>query len=129
MSAVVPRKHIQESCFNPDTCGGTCYGCTIAVCKVCGAYEGGLTTECPGTQVDADTVDRVYKTDLNFIGGEWKNDGSDMRSRGWLFDRGGRDNHASLPCVYCGDPVLVSSTHISCEKEKCRDREDDALSD
>ena len=44
----------------------TCYHCTLCVCSVCGAYEGGLTSECPGERVDVDTTLAVYKTDLDY---------------------------------------------------------------
>ena len=41
-------KHIQAECFEPETCGGMCYGCCLAICKVCKGGEGELTTHCPG---------------------------------------------------------------------------------
>lgn len=44
----------------------TCQHCTLSVCQVCGAYEGGLTTDCPGTKVDFDRQQEVYETNLDF---------------------------------------------------------------
>jgi hypothetical protein len=32
----------------------SCEHCTLSVCSICGAYEGGLTTDCPGTPVSFD---------------------------------------------------------------------------
>lgn len=39
-------------------CG--CEHCCLAVCSVCGAWEGGLTTDCPGESYD---IRRVYESD------------------------------------------------------------------
>ena len=44
----------------------TCPHCTLGVCEVCGAYEGGLTTDCPGTKVDYDRQKEVYETSLDY---------------------------------------------------------------
>lgn len=57
--------HVQAKC-NSDTCGGTCHACCLAVCDVCGAYEGSLTTDCPGVRVDFDKQEEVYTTDLDY---------------------------------------------------------------
>lgn len=56
--------HRQAVCRH---CGcGDCNVCDLVVCSVCGAYEGGLTTDCPGVRVDFDTQQEVYKTDLDY---------------------------------------------------------------
>jgi hypothetical protein len=44
----------------------TCEHCTLSVCSVCGAYEGGLTTDCPGTKVDYDRQKEVHETRLDY---------------------------------------------------------------
>lgn len=44
----------------------SCEHCCLAVCAVCGAYEGGLTTDCPGTQVDFDKQKEVHETSLDY---------------------------------------------------------------
>jgi hypothetical protein len=44
----------------------TCQHCTLCVCGVCGAYEGGLTTDCPGTAIDFDKQQEVYETRLDY---------------------------------------------------------------
>lgn len=45
----------------------SCYHCTLAVCAVCGAYEGGLTSDCPGELVSFDRQKEVYETNLDYI--------------------------------------------------------------
>ena len=44
----------------------SCEHCTLAVCAVCGAGEGTLTTDCPGTHVDHDRQQEVYETNLDY---------------------------------------------------------------
>jgi hypothetical protein len=46
--------------------------CNLFVCGVCGAFEGGLPTECPGYSIGADKADEVYAGKIDFIDGEWK---------------------------------------------------------
>ncbi len=63
-------------------CG--CQHCCLAVCSVCGAYEGSLTTDCPGERVDYDKQQEVYTTMLDYVDG-----------RGWhLSEHGMRDRAA-----------------------------------
>lgn len=66
-------KHDMDyTCFRPDNCGGTCYGCTIGICRKCRQYEGGLATECPGTEVSEEDAQRIYALELNFIADQWR---------------------------------------------------------
>jgi hypothetical protein len=44
----------------------TCEHCTLSVCAVCGAYEGGLTTDCPGAKVSFDRQQEVSETNLDY---------------------------------------------------------------
>lgn len=44
----------------------------LFACSVCGALEGATPTECPGTQMDTDTVDLVYAGDMDFVQGAWR---------------------------------------------------------
>lgn len=44
----------------------TCEHCCLAVCLTCGAYEGGLTTDCPGAKIDGDKQDEIYETCLDY---------------------------------------------------------------
>lgn len=58
------------------TCGCDNPYCPVCVggigwCRVCGAYEGGLTTECPGRQTTAAETDAVYHGRIDFRGGAW----------------------------------------------------------
>lgn len=50
-----------EKKFTPTSDMCSCQHCTLAVCRVCGAYEGGLTTDCPGVRVSADVQDLISK--------------------------------------------------------------------
>ncbi len=64
----------------------SCYHCTLAVCSRCGAFEGGLTTHCPGERVGADTAQAVYTTKLDYLTDRgWHMSDGGMRSRGPLF--------------------------------------------
>lgn len=59
----------------------TCEHCCLAVCKVCGCYEGSLTTDCAGAIVDFDTQNKIYVDGLDYseaegwhiryVGGRW----------------------------------------------------------
>jgi len=60
----------------------SCEHCTLSVCSVCGSWEGGLTTDCPGQRVSFDRQEEVYKTDLDYtdkLG--WHHDGKGTRAR------------------------------------------------
>lgn len=43
----------------------------LEYCCVCGGYEGGLPTHCPGKHMDSIQTDAVYQGKLDFRGGEW----------------------------------------------------------
>ena len=44
----------------------SCEHCCLSVCSVCGAGEGSLTTDCPGTHVDYDKQQEVFETNLDY---------------------------------------------------------------
>jgi hypothetical protein len=44
----------------------TCEHCSLSVCAVCGAYEGALTTDCPGARVSFDRQQEVHETKLDY---------------------------------------------------------------
>lgn len=44
----------------------SCEHCSLAVCSVCGAGEGSLTTDCPGDKVDYDKQQEVFETNLEY---------------------------------------------------------------
>jgi len=64
----------------------TCYHCTLSVCEVCGAYEGGLTTDCPGVRVDVDRQKEVYETPLDYTDDRGWHLGETMKHRSPRFD-------------------------------------------
>lgn len=67
-----PMDHIyHDGCDDPD-CNGGCPLCTLSVCKICGAYEGGLTTHCPGIGASTDDQEEVYHNKKDFRAGKWR---------------------------------------------------------
>ena len=44
----------------------SCEHCCLAVCSVCGAGEGSLTTDCPGVQMSADKQQEVFETNYDY---------------------------------------------------------------
>ena len=44
----------------------SCNHCTLSVCFVCGAYEGSLTTDCPGETINFDRQKEIYETNLDY---------------------------------------------------------------
>jgi len=64
----------------------SCNHCTLAVCSVCGAYEGSLTTDCPGERVGYDKQQEVYTTKLDYIDGKgWHQSEHGMQERAVRF--------------------------------------------
>jgi hypothetical protein len=70
-----------------DKCG-CCNLCCLAVCDVCGLFEGALTTHCPGKPVSFENSERIYRGELNFRGGIWLAECSEHTPR-WF------DQHAT----------------------------------
>lgn len=65
----------------PISRGCTCEHCNLAVCAVCGAYEGGLTTDCPGTRINFDRQREVYETCLDYTADRGWHQGERMEHR------------------------------------------------
>lgn len=65
----------------------SCNHCTLGVCSVCGAYEGGLTTDCPGVKVDFDRQEEVYKTNLDYTDKRGWHQGEPMEKRSPQFEK------------------------------------------
>ena len=59
----------------------TCSHCTLSVCQVCDAYEGGLTTDCPGTKIAFDKQQEVYETSLDYTDDRGWHLGEPMKRR------------------------------------------------
>lgn len=85
------RKHIQVTeCLRGGPCNDhcSCMHCCISVCSVCHAYEGSLTTDCPGEPVSYDRQQEVYTTDLDYtVELGWHASGVMMGERSVLFLR------------------------------------------
>lgn len=45
----------------------------LECCAKCHGYEGATTTDCPGKIMSYDTMQRVYKGEIDFRNGEWCN--------------------------------------------------------
>ena len=43
----------------------------LALCTVCGGAAGSLPTECPGMNMDEETLERVYAGEIDYIHGRW----------------------------------------------------------
>ena len=64
----------------------TCQHCNLAVCSVCGAYEGSLTTDCPGQAVGFDKHKEVYETPLDYTDDRGWHMGETMKMRSPRFE-------------------------------------------
>jgi len=64
----------------------SCEHCMLAVCSVCGAYEGGLTTDCPGAKVSFDRQQEVYETNLDYTDDRGWHQGASMKNRSPRFE-------------------------------------------
>lgn len=58
-------KHVREKCTDSE-CNETCF-----VCSVCGAYEGGLATECPGSKIHYEVQKAIHEGKIDFKNGKW----------------------------------------------------------
>ena len=50
---------------------GTCSGCCLFWCEVCGGAEGELTTECCGRKMTEQEKLSVIRAELDFVNGKW----------------------------------------------------------
>lgn len=74
-----------------------CEHCTLGVCSVCGAYEGSLTTDCPGAKVDFDKQQEVYQTSLDFTDDRGWHQGDPAERRSPRFEKRPADASAPTP--------------------------------
>lgn len=98
-----------------DKCGA-CNLCCLSICKICGLYEGALTTECPGVHVPEQVSDLIYAGEMDFKGGRWVYTPSDHSPAAWrivgyckecgsvVFVKDKIDNHEIYECPRCGHP-------------------------
>jgi hypothetical protein len=59
----------------------TCEHCTLSICSLCGAYEGGLTTDCPDTEISFDRQREVYETPLDYTDDRGWHQGEPMKPK------------------------------------------------
>ena len=64
-----------------------CIHCTLGVCASCGAYEGSLTTDCPGEAVSFDRQKEVYETPFDYTDGRGWHMGESMKMRSPRFEK------------------------------------------
>ncbi len=64
----------------------SCEHCTLSVCGVCGAYEGSLTTDCPGAKVSFDRQQEVGETNLDYTDARGWHQGEPPKQRSPLFE-------------------------------------------
>lgn len=64
----MPRHKKVTTCLRggPVSTSCSCQHCQLCVCELCGAYEGGLTTDCPGMKVSFDRQQEVHETNLDY---------------------------------------------------------------
>lgn len=53
----------------------------VPMCSTCGAREGGLTTDCPGTKIDYDKQLEIYETNLDYTDDRGWHLGESAKSR------------------------------------------------
>lgn len=67
-------KHVQWVCNlgaeRCDNCDRDSHS-ELFTCKICGASEGELTTECPGFETPPSYKDRTFRGELDYYGGKW----------------------------------------------------------
>jgi hypothetical protein len=80
-----------------DKCG-CCNLCCLAICDVCGLFEGVLTTHCPERGVTGDESDLIYAGKLNFRGGLWLKESSEHAPAFY------REHHHEFMEQYKSDP-------------------------
>jgi hypothetical protein len=66
----------------------SCEHCTLAVCSVCGGYEGSLTTDCSRETLSFDRQKEIYETNLDYVESRGWHQGEPMQRRSPLFEGG-----------------------------------------
>jgi hypothetical protein len=69
-------EHIYHQAGDGHECNEfSCSYCELAVCRICGLFEGSLTTDCPGERVKCELSDKIYseKLDYRVDEGGWVN--------------------------------------------------------
>jgi hypothetical protein len=106
----MPRHRQVTTCRHggPTTnfCG--CEHCELCVCAVCGAYEGALTTDCPGEAVPFDKRQEVYETNLDFTVERGWHQGNPKERRSPRFEKA----MPVLPSGLLGQPTGVAKADL-----------------
>ncbi len=64
--------HVDSACTpRCDDAVDNCMVCNLFACKVCNCFEGSLPTQCPGTNVEEEHQQLIYKATLDFREGQW----------------------------------------------------------
>lgn len=97
----------------------SCEHCCLSVCSVCGAYEGGLTTDCPGVIVSFDRQKEVHETLLDYTDDRgWHADGMEKITPRFeeVSEREAMEAPKHLPVLtnLPGDYKLVQLTGCTC---------------
>jgi hypothetical protein len=82
----MPKHIYYDGCESGD-CGGGCHLCCLAVCKVCGLFEGALTTDCPGHFTIHEQSERIYQGKMDFRDSEGWVDKLNPTNQMWLYGK------------------------------------------
>jgi hypothetical protein len=92
----------------------SCEPCTLSVCSVCGAYEGALTTDCPGERVNFDKQQEVYETNLDYTDARGWHQGAASKRRSPQFETRANvrvrqaTSGAHSPCLAPPSPGVIT---------------------
>lgn len=90
----------------------SCEHCALAVCSVCGGFEGGLTTDCSRETLSFDRQKEIYETNLDYVESRGWHQGEPMQRRTPLFE--GRPPHRPIMSKYDVPPGHVVRI-VGCE--------------
>jgi hypothetical protein len=84
----MPRHQQVTTCRHGGPVSEHCYceHCALSVCAACGAYEGSLTTDCPGEKVSFDRQQEVCETRLDYTDARGWHQGDPMTRRSPRFE-------------------------------------------
>lgn len=113
-------KHTELKCTNPN-CSGDCMVCNLFVCSSCGAYEGGLTSECPNKKIHIAVQEAICKEKIDFINGKWI---KLIKNKNLNNYRTAKRNNKCLWCkfsiidkkdIYCTRHLILVSKEDTCD--------------
>jgi hypothetical protein len=104
----MPRHSITCWCRRGFTCNG-CECCCLAVCLTCGAYEGSLTTDCPGVKIDFARQQEINQTPLDFTDARGWHQRDPAQPRAPRFEDA---TLVTLPSELLGQPTGVAKADL-----------------